>query len=179
MNANKDLIKSALYYGLLMAGAFILLDLIFYVFDFSGIGMLLGLLIFLVFLVIYLMFFITGGRSYRNKFRGGYIKYGKAIVYCLFMALVFVLIMFVYQFVFYNLFDPERVVNEMQKAAEMIQENSYIPDEAKDEALKKIMSGTANSIVFRNLLNNAITAVVIGAIAALFIRRKEKISEVF
>ena len=137
MNANKDFFKSALYFGLLMAGAFILLDLIFYVFDFSGIGMFLGLLIYLVFLAIYLIFFITGGRSYRNKFMGGYIKYGKAILYCLLMALVFVLIMFVYQFVFYNFFDPERVVIEMQKAAEMIQENAYIPEEAKEESLKK------------------------------------------
>jgi hypothetical protein len=41
------------------------------------------------------------------------------------------------------------------------------------------MSGTANSIVFRNLINNAITVIIIGAIAALFIRKKEKISEVF
>jgi hypothetical protein len=179
MNANKDFLKSTLYFGLLMAGAFILIDLLFYVFDFSGIGILFGLLIFLVFLALYFVFFITGGRGYRNKFMGGYMKYGKAFLYCLLMALVFVLIMFVYQLVFYNIFDPDRAINEMQKGAEMIQENSYIPDEAKEEALKKIMSGTANSIVFRNLLNNAITVVIIGAIAALFIRKKEKFTEVF
>jgi hypothetical protein len=179
MNSNRDFLKSILYNGLIMAGVFILLDLIFYVFDFSGIGMLLGLFIYLVFLAIYFIFFIYGGRNYRNKFMGGYMKYKKAFLYCLLMAVVFVLVMFIYQLLFYNFFDPERVSDEIQKGVEMIQDNSYIPDDAKEEALKKIMSATANSTVFRNLTNNIITSVIIGAISALFIRKKEKFTEVF
>ncbi|MEI6854184.1 MAG: DUF4199 domain-containing protein [Bacteroidota bacterium] len=127
----------------------------------------------------YFLFYIMGGRNYRNKFLGGHMKYGKALLFCLLMALVYVVVMFLYQLVFYYLFDPSRAANEMQKAAEMIQDNSYIPEDAKAEALKKIMSGTTASIIIRNVTNNIFMTAIIGAISALFIRKKEKISEVF
>jgi hypothetical protein len=106
-------------------------------------------------------------------------KYGKAILFCLLMALVYVLVMFLYQLVFYYLFDPARAANEMLKAAEMIQDNAYIPDDAKEEALKKVMSGSTGSMIIRNLTNNIFMTAIIGAISALFVRKKEKISEVF
>jgi hypothetical protein len=180
MNANKDFFKSALYFGLLMAGAFMLTDLLFYVFDFSGMGMIFGFLVLLIILALYFVFFIWGGRSYRNKFMGGYMTYGKAFLFCLIMAALYVVLMFVYNFLFYTIFDPQRAINEMQKAAEMIQENSYIPEDQKEIQIRKILeNGTGFNIVLRNLMSNIITGLVLGAISALFIRRKEKISEVF
>lgn len=111
---------------------------------------------------------------------GGYINYGKALMFCLIMVAIYVVLMFIYNFLFYNFFDPERAITEMQKAAEMIQENSYIPDDQKEIQIKKIMeNSTAMSMVIRNLLSNAITGIVLAAISSLFIRKKEKISEVF
>jgi hypothetical protein len=180
MNSNKDFLKSALYYGLLMAGAFMLIDLLLYVFDLSGLGIMFGLLVLLIIVAMYFVFFIKGGRKYRNQYMGGYMNYGKAFLFCLIMVGVYVLLMLVYNFLFYIFFDPQRAINEMQKAAEMIQENSYIPDDQKEIQIKKILdNGTGLNIVLRNFMSNTITGLVLGAISALFIRKKEKISEVF
>jgi hypothetical protein len=180
MNANKDFIKSAITFGLMMAGAFMLIDLLFYVFDATGMGMAFGLFLFIIILALYFVFFIWGGRSYRTKYTEGYMKYWQAFVYCLIMALVFTLAMFIYNFIFYTFFDPQRAANEMQKAAEMIQDNSYIPDDQKEIQIKRILeNSSAIKMVIRNLISNAITAIVIAAISALFVRKKEKISEVF
>ena len=180
MNTKKEFLKNAMYYGLLMAGAFILTDLLFYVFDLSDLGIMFGLFVLLLIGTLYFLFFIRGGRAYRNQYMGGYINYGKAFLFCLVMALVYVLVMMFYNFLFYVIFDPERAMSEMQKAAEMIQENSYMNDEQKEIQIKKIMdNGTGLNIVLRNLMSNIIITMVLGAISALFIRKKEKIIDVF
>ena len=180
MNTKSEFIKNAFYYGLYMAGAFILIDLFNYVFNMSDMGMLFGLLIFLVILALYFVFYIWGGRSYRNKYNDGYIKYGPAFLFCLLMALTYVLVMFLYHILFYYFFDPERVFTETQKAVEMIEQNSFIPDDKKDDIVASMLEkATATKIVFQGLLNNSIMGIIISSLAALFIRKKEKISEVF
>lgn len=175
----KELFKNALYYGLMLAGAMILLDLLSYTFDFSGLGMFFGFFMLVVMLAIYIGFFIWGGRTYRNKFYNGYINYGNALVFCLLMAVVSVLVLALYNYLFYSLFDPERAANETQKAIEMIEGNSYIPDEKKDEIIQGMTEKmTTARIVLNTLISSLVRGVILGAIAALFIRKKEKINDI-
>ena len=44
MNKNKELIKHAVIFGLMLAGAFILFDLLNYTFDFAGMGWVMSIL---------------------------------------------------------------------------------------------------------------------------------------
>jgi hypothetical protein len=176
----KELFKNAVNYGLIMAGVFILIDLVFYVFDLAGMDWAVSILVFLVILALYFILFIWAGRSYRNKFMGGYMPYGKAITFCLIMVAVYVVIMFIYHLIFYYLFDPSRALNEMQKAAQAIQDNVNIPEDKKEEIVERIMkNATSSKVVVQGLINNLATGVIIGAISALFIRKKEKFTEVF
>jgi hypothetical protein len=176
----KEIIKNAVNYGLIMAGVFILIDLVFYVFDLAGMDWAVSILVFLVILALYFILFIWAGRSYRNKFMGGYINYGKAITFCLIMVVVYVVIMFIYHLIFYYLFDPSRALNEMQKAAQAIQDNVNIPEDKKEEIVERIMkNATSGKVVIQGIINNLATGVIIGAISALFIRKKEKFTEVF
>ncbi|HNW70111.1 MAG TPA: DUF4199 domain-containing protein [Bacteroidales bacterium] len=175
----KELFKNTLYYGLMLAGAMILLDLLSYTFDFSGLGMFFGFVMLVIILAIYIGFFIWAGRTYRNKFYNGYINYGNAFVFCLLMAVVSVLVLALYYYVFYSFFDPERAANETQKAIEMIQNNDFIPDENKEEAIQGMMEKmTTAKIVTNTLISSFIRGVILGAIAALFIRKREKINDV-
>jgi hypothetical protein len=180
LNIMKELIKNAVNYGLIMAGVFILIDLVFYVFDLAGMDWAVSILVFLVILALYFILFIWAGRSYRNKFLGGYMPYGKAITFCLIMVAVYVVIMLIYHLIFYYLFDPSRALNEMQKAAQAIQDNVNIPEDKKDEIVERIMkNATSGKVVIQGIINNLATGVIIGAISALFIRKKEKFTEVF
>jgi len=175
----KELFKNILFYGLMLAGAMILLDLLSYTFDFSGLGMFFGIFMLMLILAIYIGFFIWAGRTYRNKFYNGYINYGNAFVFCLLMAVVSVLVLTLYNYLFYSFFDPERASNEANKAIEMIQENSYIPDEKKEEVIQGMMEKmTTAKIVTSTLLRSFVLSVILGAIAALFIRKKEKINDI-
>ena len=132
VNNTKELFKNALFYGLMLAGTMILLDLLNYTFNFSGLGMIFGIIMSLLILSIYIGFFVWAGRKYRNKYYGGHINYGKAFLFCLLMAIVSVLVLTLYYYVFYSFFDPERAAIEAQKAIEVISGNDYIPDEKKE-----------------------------------------------
>jgi hypothetical protein len=175
----KELFKNALFYGLMLAGAMILLDLLSYTFDFSSLGMFFGFFMLILIFAIYIGFFVWAGRTYRNKFYNGYISYSKAFVFCLLMAVVSVLVLALYNYLFYSFFDPERAANEANKAIAMIEENSYIPDEKKEEVIQGMMEKmTTASIVTSTLIRSFILSVILGAISALFIRKKEKINDI-
>ncbi|MEI6122658.1 MAG: DUF4199 domain-containing protein [Bacteroidota bacterium] len=180
MGKNKNLITTSVLFGLMMAGVFILYDMLNYTFDFAKMGMLMGIVSFLIWLAIYIVFYIYGGRSYRNKYSEGYLNFAKAFLICAIMAVVSSLVLVLYNYLFYYFFDPQRAVNTAQQIAEQIQNNSNIPDEKKEEIIKSIYEGsTPYKIVIKSLISTPIIALVIGTISALFIRKKEKISEVF
>lgn len=171
--------KNALRCGLMLAGVIILLDLLTYIFVFADMGMMVGLLISLVTIGIYIGLYIYYGKNYRNKYRNGFITYGQAFLFCLVMAVVSTIVISLYYYIFYAFFDPARGINEAQKAVEIISENASIPDETKELYIQKIMDG-ANPLskLTGSLMNNAIFSIVMAAIAALFIRKKEKMNDV-
>ncbi|HNW88975.1 MAG TPA: DUF4199 domain-containing protein [Bacteroidales bacterium] len=179
VNNTKELFRNALMYGLMLGGVMILIDLLMYTFDLSGLGIFVGLLVTLLTIVIYFVFFIRGGRSFRDKFNNGHINYGIAFLFCVIMAIVSTLILTLYYYLFYNFFDPERAINEGQRAMEMIAQNDNIPDEQKEEIMQSLLDkAETNNIVVRSLISNSIFSVFVGAISALFVRKKEKINDV-
>ena len=150
MNKNKELIKHAVIFGLMMAGAFILFDLLDYTFDFKLIIKesvenetvtlwLLPIITFFTSIAIFAVFYIWAGRTYRNKFGDGYLTYGRAFMICLIMAVASTLVMALYTYLFYYLFDPQRAANSAQQAIQAIQDNANIPDERKEDIIKRIL----------------------------------------
>ena len=106
-------------------------------------------------------------------------KYGKALLFCLLIASVFAISMFVYNVLFYFIFDTSRAMNDAKTIADMIKNNPNIPDKNKEEALLDVEKVTNLKTVLKNLSSNLIMGIVFGAISALFIRKKEKFTEVF
>lgn len=171
--------KNALLCGLLLGGVIMILDLLVYIFSPSDMGMMFGLLISVITIAIYIGVYIYCGKNYRNKFHKGYMAYGQAFLFCVIMAVVSTILISLYYYIFYAFFDPARGINEAQKAVEIISENASIPDETKELYIQKIMDG-ANPLskLTGSLMNNAIFSIVMAAIAALFIRKKEKMNDV-
>ncbi len=179
VGTGKQLLKNALLCGLLLGGVMMILDLLMYVFDFSGMGMMVGVMITVITIGIYIGLYIYCGRNFRNKYYNGFIGYSRAFLFCFVMAIVTTIMISLYYYVFYAFFDPDRALNEAQKAVEIISENSSIPDETKEIYIQKIMDSTDPvRKLTGSLQNNAIFSILMGAIAALFIRKKEKISDV-
>ena len=180
MNKNKELIKHAVIFGLMMAGAFILFDLLNYTFDFAGMGWVMSILTLFITIAILAVFYIWAGRSYRNKFGDGYLTYGRAFMICLIMVVASTLVMALYTYLFYYFFDPQRAANSAQQAIQAIQDNANIPDERKESIIKRMTEGfTPFRMVISSLTSAPIFSIVVGSIVALFMRKREKISEVF
>ena len=179
VNNTKELFKNALFYGLMLAGSLILLDLLNYTFNFSGLGMIFGIIMPLVILSIYIGFFVWAGRKYRNKYYGGHINYGKAFLFCLLMALVSLIVLTLYYYIFYNFFDPERAANEIQVGMSVIESNQYFPDDKKEEILTEMSQITTGKIVMQKMASSAFWCLILAAISALFVRKKVKITEVY
>ncbi|HOY30910.1 MAG TPA: DUF4199 domain-containing protein [Bacteroidales bacterium] len=178
MNTTTELFKKALMVGLMIAGAMILVDMLLYVFDLTGMGMIANLLILIVTLAVYFGFYIWGGRKYRNELHGGYLSYGKAIMFCVAAAVVSSVVLVLYNYLFYNFFDPQRAANEVQLAINIISENDYIPDEKKEEIIQGMIEGsTPGKLVLSHFFNSLTVSVIIAVIAALFVRKKEKITD--
>ncbi len=178
MNTTKDLFKQAFTVGLMVAGALILLDLLLYIFDFTGMGMAAGILISMLSLGIYIGFFIWGGRKYRKDFYNGYISYGKALFFCLVVSLVLTLSIALYDVIFYYLFDPERAANEAQLKINMLSEYN-MPDEIKEQQIQKFLDkATPGWAVINSIIGTLSTSVLLSLISALFIKKREKISDV-
>lgn len=176
--STKELFKTAVIYGLMLAGAMMLIDLLTYTFDLTGLGMLFGILIALLTLAVYIGFFIWGGRTYRDKFNGGYINYGKAFLFCLLMALVSLIVLTLYYYLFYFIFDSQRVADEYNFARGIIETNEYMSEEMKEKYIMGLPD-TAGKAVVGKIPSTALSSIIFAAIAALFVRKKVKITEVY
>ena len=175
---NKDFFKNGAYFGLLMVCAFVLLDLIFYVIDITKLGIFFFFFVVLLIWALQVFAFVWGGKTYRNKFMNGYINYGKALMFCLTMAITYIIVMFGYHSLFYFVFDTGRAVHDAQNMTALFV--NYIPEEKRTDIMNGLASDITNTkTVLKGLQGNIISGILFSLLAALFVRKKEKFTEVF
>jgi hypothetical protein len=106
--------KSAINNGILFGVILIILQVLMWMFNFIPVGIVKGLLSFVLFIALYVIALVIFTRNYRNKESGGFISYGKAFLYGLTVFFVATVLTAVYNYIFLLLIDPGYTERVMQ-----------------------------------------------------------------
>lgn len=162
-------------YGLILGIISIVLSLLLYIFNVNLFSITFSILSFIIFvLVIPITMGILGGNNLRLKYtEDRQISYLDAALTCLIIFLTGFILSNLYSYVFNNFIDPEYMKQQMAQLSKFM-EGYNLPQEKIDEAIAKSEDRLK---IGSQLLNSLIFSVILSAIVALFIRKKDKVDE--
>lgn len=163
--------KSALYYGLLLAVALIIVHLVLYIADFhkSTGGFVISMLVLAAGIVV-------ASLDYRNKKLGGFISYGQAVKIGFLTVLFASFIVAIYTFVYHSNINPGDIQQAKIEAAEWIYEMDY-DSEQEEQSLKwadKMNTPVTYAVVA--IFMYALIGIVMALIISIFIKKEEYVS---
>ena len=166
--------KLTLQYGLVLGGIMIGIQLLSYVFNVAQAGSVVGLLVFLLILVVGAVVMNKAAVLYREKVLGGFMKYGKAFVISVLVALTAIILLSTYTYLFNAFFDPSVLEKSMQETLNQIQNNPSIPADKKAEYIKS-MAGrfTPISSAISTFVSMTIFFLITSLITAAIAKKKE------
>ena len=163
--------KSALYYGLLLAVALIVVHLVLYLADYhtSTGGIVISMLVLVAGIVV-------ASLDYRNKKLGGFISYGKAVMIGFLTVLFASFIVAIYTFVYHSNINPGEIQEAKIEAAQNIYDMELEPAQ-EEEFLKwaDIMNTPVASAV-TVIFMNALIGIVAALLTSIFIKKEEHVS---
>lgn len=163
--------KSAIYYGLLLAVALIIVHLILYIADFhqSTGGFVVSMLVLVAGIVI-------ASLEYRNKKLGGYISYGKAVKIGFLTALFASIIVAAYTFVYHNTINPGEIQQAKIEATQKIYDMNM--DDAQETQSIKWVDYMNTPVVYAvgAIFMYALIGIVMALITSIFIKNEEPLS---
>ena len=163
--------KSALYYGLLLAVALIVVHLVLYLTDMhqSTTGMVISGIVFVAGISLVSL-------DYRNKKLGGYISYGKAVKIGFLTVLFASFIVAIYTFVYHSNINPGEIQQAKIEAAEKIYAMEL--DSAQEEQFLKWADYMNTPVVYAvvTIFMYALIGIVIALITSIFIKKEEQVS---
>ncbi len=162
---------SAIYYGLLLAVALIIVHLILYIADFhqSTGGFVVSMLVLAAGIVI-------ASLEYRNKKLGGYISYGKAVKIGFLTVLFASFIVAAYTFVYHNTINPGEMQQAKIKATQKIYDMNM--DDAQETEALKWADYMNTPVVYAvgAIFMYALIGIVMALITSIFIKNEEPLS---
>lgn len=171
-NKFKTLFNNALKYGAAMGGVIVLFNLIVYISGTDLFSVTFSILSFFVIITLFIVFFVYSNRNLREKFFGGSLTYLDGFLNGLITGVVALLITSAYSYIFYKFFDPEYLMQTMEKTMEMLENNPNIPQEALDKAYEGLEKMTPEKVALQSLYSNAIISLIFAAIVAIFTKKK-------
>ncbi|MGC8866487.1 MAG: DUF4199 domain-containing protein [Bacteroidales bacterium] len=160
--------------GAIMGALFILLSLIYYIADFNMMNMLFGIVNFLVIIALYIAFLLWANKDVRNKKLNGWLTYPEGLLHAFIIGLVSAIISSAYNYLFYKFFDPEYLTQIGEKAIEMIENNPNIPQEALQEAERRISEMTPAKTALKGFYFNAAMSFIFALIVSIFTKKKQE-----
>ncbi|KAF0195667.1 MAG: hypothetical protein FD166_2840 [Bacteroidetes bacterium] len=163
-----SMFRNSINYGLYTSAGFILVSMLFYALDIDRTGWIN----YLTFIIL-IIGIIIGTKSYKDKFCGGYLSYGRCLGSGVIISAVVGVIMAVFTYLFYQYFDP----SELQKIVEIAEQNMAdqgLTDEQIEQAMsfsKMFMSpvGMSVSMVF----GMAFWGTIFSLIIAIFLKKND------
>ncbi len=164
--------------GLIIGGISVLFSMLTYltgvnVFNFAFLG-----INFLVSLALMILPVIWFGRQYRDKFKGGYMSYGQALMFGIMSILTASVIVAVYHIIFNSLVSSDYMLemadNFMTKMSEMPGMTDEILDKTYNDILKQI-NASAYKKAIQAFTSFALMGGVMSLISAAFIKKQEEI----
>lgn len=113
--------------------------------------------------------------SYRNQNLGGYITYGKAILYGLVVGLMIGIFTGIFTYLLYGVISPE-LVEEARLLAEteMYRANPNLSSDQADMALKmQYLFVSPVGLLVASIFGGAIQGLIFGLIGGLFVKKKD------
>ncbi|MEI6765047.1 MAG: DUF4199 domain-containing protein [Bacteroidota bacterium] len=177
LNTNKALLMNSLSMGLIIAGIFVLLSVMYYILDINMMSILSSILMFLVNLAVLITTITMVMKKFRDKINGGTTTYTKSLFSGWIAGFIGLAVSGIFSFLFFHFFAPEYWTEQVAKLGEMLSAQN-LPQEKIDEVMAQVtarfepikqITGTAiNSVVFSGILS---------LIIAAFIRKGEKMPE--
>jgi hypothetical protein len=174
---DKKMVLHALLWGLYLAAAQILINLLVYIFDIKIFSFVFMGVSFLISVVLIAFFMAFAGVTFRDKYLGKSISFLKCWIIGLIVGLTAVLISTLYTLVFNFLLVPDYLPEQMEKFIEMMSKLS-IPDEQLEQMIVDMEERmTPAKMLVQTLTTSAVITFFMSLIATLFVRKKEKVQE--
>jgi Protein of unknown function (DUF4199) len=161
--------KSAINNGIILGVVLIILQVIMWMSDFIPVGIVKGLLTFVIYLVLYIIVIFLFTKNYRNKELSGYITYGNAFLYGLVVFMISTILVAIYNYIFLLFIDPEYTARVMQATinwTENFMRSKGVSELEIDKNLDKIRSKPLPSPL-NSSLKSILFGVIIGGIVSL------------
>jgi ethanolamine transporter EutH len=164
--------RVALNYGLILGVVLIIYSLILYLLDVPLDALQYFNWVSYIFIIVAM---VLGIRTYRDKYAGGFITYGKSFSTGFLIGLYASIIAAIYGFIYFSYINPG-IVQEMMDARtiEMLEQNPNMNDEQVEIAqawMERFMSPVMMSIM--GLIVNVIVSLVISLIVSIFTQKKD------
>jgi hypothetical protein len=168
--------RVALNYGLILGVVLIIYSLILYLVDvpleylqyFNW-----GSYVFII------IFMVLGIKTYRDKYAGGFITYGKSFSTGFLIGLYAAIIAAIYGFIYFSFINPG-IIQEMMDARtlEIMEQNPTMNDEQLEMAqawMERFMSPVMMTVM--GLIVNVIISLIISLIVSIFTQKKDTTPE--
>ena len=167
----KSIAMNGINYGAIAAAGMIIFSLIMYLID-----MHLNTSIMLIAYIFLIGAIIWGTIEYRNNVLGGVMSYGKAFSTSFMIALFAVIIVAIYNFVFFQFIAPDAVQDLADIGREkIINDNPNLSEEELDQAMQySSFMHTPIWLSVMGLVSQVIISVIISLITSIFLKKEDK-----
>jgi hypothetical protein len=171
----KSLFVNALVYGLILGAVYIVLSLIYYVFDVNVFKISTSILMIVINIALLIIIMLLGTNAYRDKALGGKISYLTSLLTCAIIGFIAFIVSGIYSYIFYRYFEPQLLAQMHMRLIEMYQNMPNLSDSQLEKITQKMDKGFTPAGMFISTLKMAVIgSVVIGAVVALFVKREKE-----
>lgn len=174
-----SILKGALIPGVILGVILIIISLISYIFDLITTGIYAGTVVSLITFIIRILILAIFTTKYRKEILGGFMKYGKALVFGIIIGVYASFIISAYTFVFNTAIDPDYTETVTKKVQEMTIENLYekgMPDEMTDKMVEAFEKQETPSPLKATLLavgTGILYSVLASLLSSIFAKKNE------
>ncbi|MCX6235387.1 MAG: DUF4199 domain-containing protein [Bacteroidetes bacterium] len=168
----KSLVVNAIIYGCILGGIYIVITLLYYIFNANLFSTGFSILSLLISIGILVVTMILGTNAYRDKSLGGKITYLPAFLSCALIGFIAFIISGVFSYIFYKFFEPNLMDQYYQKFVESMQ-NRNIPEEQLNMIIERVGKRFNPDSQFKtSLISAPIISIIVGLIVGLFVKKE-------
>jgi hypothetical protein len=176
-HSTKNFLNNAIMHGVYLGGISIVLTVIYYVLDMSLFNWVFSIFNTLISITLSVIFMIMAVKKYRIGFLDGRIKYLQCVLIGLIVLLVSGMLASAFNYILYNVIDPEFMKKQMDIFIEKMQ-NYNIPEEQLDKIIERTSKGLEPATQLKNyLIYVPASSAVISLIVSIFVRKKDNTFE--
>lgn len=173
---DNNLLEVSLKWGGILAGISAITFIGNYAFG-IGVNTTVTAIVGVISLIINIIILVIANKEYRNKYLGGYIKYGQCFLNSLLLMIFSSIIISFLTFLIYGIIDTESFTNIIDSQLIAISSNPDMPEQWKQSQIDSLTSMTPLKQSAYQLLGNTVWALILALIVSAFTRKKNNTFE--